>query len=364
MNSNPLNEEYYLKFENAFRGSREEIVERLKIYLPLLNAARQASKAQLYGVDIGCGRGEWLELCNQNNIKMIGVDLNASMVQFCQMQGWPAIQEDAKSYLERQPDMSYSIISLFHVIEHLDRDYLLELIAHVLRVLAPSGILLMETPSSDNLLVASKGFYADPTHLRPIHPDTTCFELMHFGYSWARAYYINGQNSYRESDPIGLTSMLAGTAHDVVIIAQKPGLDGQLQPEGTWSNELRETETTLQAAIRIDSEQQHNFLQLIARNNQIETLAQTAINSAELAHRNIVLSQQSIELAHRNIVLSQQSIELANMNIELAHQRITALYNSRIWKATDPLRRLITAIRKKKTALLNYIYRNNKHHQP
>ena len=71
MNNNPLNEEYYLKFENAFRGSRKEIIERLKIYIPLLSATKQAYKGQLCGIDIGCGRGEWLELCNKNNVKMI-----------------------------------------------------------------------------------------------------------------------------------------------------------------------------------------------------------------------------------------------------------------------------------------------------
>ena len=350
MNNNPLNEEYYLKFENAFRGSRKEIIERLKIYIPLLSATKQAYKGQLCGIDIGCGRGEWLELCNKNNVKLIWVDLNASMVQLCLDKGWPAIQEDAKSYLERQNDMSFGIISLFHVIEHLERNYFQELVVQALRVLTPSGILLMETPNSDNLLVASKGFYADPTHLRPIHPETTCFELMYLGYSWAKPYYINGHSSYRESDPLGLTSLLAGTALDVVIIAQKSGIDGQLQPEDTWSKALRENETTMQAATRIDSEQHQQFLQFTERCNQIEAMANAAINSAELAHR--------------NIVLSQQNIELANLNIEQAHQRITALYNSRIWKATDPLRRLITDLRTKKAALLKYIYRNSKQQQP
>jgi O-antigen chain-terminating methyltransferase len=350
MNINPLDEEYYLKFENTFRGSRKEIVERLRIYMPLLSTVKQASKGQLYGIDIGCGRGEWLELCNDHNVKMIGVDLNPSMVQFCLEQGRHAIQDDAKSYLERQPDMSCGMISLFHVIEHLDRKYLLELIVQALRVLKPSGILLMETPNSDNLLVASKGFYADPTHLRPIHPETTCFELMYLGYSWAKAYYINGHSSYRESDPLGLTSLLAGTALDVVIIAQKSGHDGQLQPEDTWSEALRENETTMQAATRIDSEKHQQILQFTERCKQIEAMANAAINSAELAHQ--------------NIALSQQSIEIVNLNIELAQQRITALYNSRIWKATDPLRRLITALRAKKAALLKYIYRNSKHHQP
>ena len=324
-----MDEDYYLKFENAFRGSRTEIIERLKIYLPLLNAAKQTSAGQIYGIDIGCGRGEWLELCNQNNIKMIGIDLNASMVQFCKEQGWPAIQEDAKTYLERQPDKSCAIISLFHVIEHLDHAYLLELIGHTLRVLAPSGILLMETPSSDNLIVASRGFYADPTHLRPIHPDTTCFELMHLGYSWAKPFYINGHNSYRVSDSLGLTSLLAGTAHDVVIIAQKPGLDGHLQPEGSWSKVLNETETTMQAATRIDSEQQKRYLQLTDRCNQIEAMAQAAIDSAELAH-----------------------------------QKTSELYNSPIWRAGGPLRRLIRSVSATKAALLKYIYKNTKHQQP
>ena len=71
MNNSSMDEDYYLKFENTFRGSRTEIIERLKIYLPLLTAAKQTSAEQINGIDIGCGRGEWLELCNQNNVKMI-----------------------------------------------------------------------------------------------------------------------------------------------------------------------------------------------------------------------------------------------------------------------------------------------------
>lgn len=418
MNNNTTNDEYYLKFENAFRGSRQEIVEKLKIYLPLLNAIKQTSPGEIHGIDIGCGRGEWIEICNQNSVKMIGVDLNSSMVQFCLGQGWPAIQEDAKSYLEQQPDMSCSIISLFHVIEHLEHKYLLELIDQALRVLTPSGILLMETPSSDNLIVASRGFYADPTHLRPIHPETTCFQLTHLGYSWARPYYVNGHNLYRESNPLGLTSLLAGTALDVVIIAQKPGLDGQLQPEDSWSKVLSENETTMQAATRIDAEQQKRFLQLTERCNQIEAKAQSAIDSADLAHRNI-LSQQRIELEHHNkelantnnslvhqiIQLEQQNKDLANTNTELIrqisslerhklelantnmtlsqqiaelerhdadlknantelHQTITAFYNSRAWKATGPLRRLFVTLRTKKALLFKYLNNKINHHQP
>lgn len=396
MNNNITDDEYYLKFENAFRGSRQDIVEKLKIYLPLLNAIKQTSTGQIHGIDIGCGRGEWIEICNQNNVKMTGVDLNSSMVQFCLGQGWPAIQEDAKTYLEHQPDMSCSIISLFHVIEHLEHKYLLELIDQALRVLTPSGILLMETPSSDNLIVASRGFYADPTHLRPIHPETTCFQLSHLGFSWARPYYINGHNLYRESNPLGLTSLLAGTALDVVIIAQKPGHDGQLQPEGSWSEVLNETETTMQAATRIDAEQQKILLQLTERCNQIEAKAQAAIESADLAHRNI-LSHQRIELerhnkelantntslVHQITQLERHNKELANANMELfhqiaelerhdldlknanteLHQTITAFYNSRAWKAVGPLRRIFIIVRAKKAALFKYL-NNINHREP
>jgi O-antigen chain-terminating methyltransferase len=323
----PLGDEYYLEFENTFRGSRAEIIQRLKIYEPLLNAMQELVLPQLPGIDIGCGRGEWIELCTDNHIKIIGVDISSSMVQFCAQQGWTAVEGDGKSYLESQPDRSCSIISLFHVIEHVDRLYLLELAAQALRVLAPSGVLLMETPSSDNLLVSSKGFYADPTHLRPIHPETTCFDLIHIGYSWARSYYINGDSSYRESLPFGITRMLAGTARDVAIIAQKPGTTGQLPPEGSWSEMLRETETTLLAAIRTDSELSQRLLQLEDRCNRLEAMAQQGLTLADLA------------------VGSAES----------AHKRIDAMYNSRIWKATSPLRSIATSLRRKKEMVKRFI---------
>jgi len=319
MASKSFDDEYYLRFEDAFRGSRAEILERLRIYEPLLSMASEQGNIIVRGLDIGCGRGEWLELCNRKGFKVVGVDLNSCMVDFCLKNGLQAFEAEGKSYLEGQPDNSLEIISLFHVIEHLNRSRLEGLVLECLRVLAPSGILVMETPSSDNLIVASKGFYADPTHLRPIHPETTCFELQYLGFNWANAFYVNGNHSYRDGNPLGLTSILVGTANDVAIIAQKQGIKGQLDQTSSWTSLLRTNETTLQAATRIDSEHLQKYVTLNERLDRLESEAQKTINQ-------LILTQQSLNLAHA---------------------KINSLTNSRIWKATKPLRLLILALKRR-----------------
>src|SRR5258705_3968620 len=48
----------YASLEDRFRGERDEVRQRLQIYLPILKDARICDGV----LDIGCGRGEWLEL--------------------------------------------------------------------------------------------------------------------------------------------------------------------------------------------------------------------------------------------------------------------------------------------------------------
>src|SRR5438132_8338249 len=52
---------FYASFDEQFRGSREEIKQRLGIYLPILSEHRLGG-ADMPILDVGCGRGEWLEL--------------------------------------------------------------------------------------------------------------------------------------------------------------------------------------------------------------------------------------------------------------------------------------------------------------
>jgi 2-polyprenyl-3-methyl-5-hydroxy-6-metoxy-1,4-benzoquinol methylase len=158
----------YLALANEFRGSREEMKQKLRVYLPRIVAA--AGSHQMPILDVGCGRGEWLELLADAKVEAIGIDPNGTMVTMCRQSGLNAHQVDALGFLRSQPDASFCAITAFHVIEHLPVAILLELLDEMLRALKPGGIAILETPNPNNIMTATRTFYLDPTHRHPIPP--------------------------------------------------------------------------------------------------------------------------------------------------------------------------------------------------
>jgi len=173
---------FYVAFENQFRGSRESIKERVRIYL---NDVRDAGlgRGDSPILDLGCGRGEWLELVSENGFTAEGVDLNAIMVAGCRERGFPVTEGDALEYLRSLPAESRGVITAFHLIEHLEFRMLVELLHESLRVLRPGGLAIFETPNPDNVLVGSNRFYSDPTHRHPLPKEYTSFLLRSVGFT-------------------------------------------------------------------------------------------------------------------------------------------------------------------------------------
>jgi len=167
----------YLAFEDAFRGPREEIKRRQFVYLEFLR------EAQAPILDLGSGRGEWLELLRENEITAKGVDFNAAMVAQCRALGLDVQQGEALPYLRCLPDNSLGMITCFHMIEHIPFASVVSLLQEALRVLRPGGVLILETPNPKNLIVASQGFYLDPTHLKPLPPEMLRFFAEAIGFS-------------------------------------------------------------------------------------------------------------------------------------------------------------------------------------
>jgi O-antigen chain-terminating methyltransferase len=161
----------YLAFENQFRGTREEIRERLLEYVPRIREAGAGVEGREV-LDIGCGRGEWLEIMTDEHLVAKGLDLNHVLVQECQKKGFSVTEQDALSYLRSLPDNSLGAITSFHLIEHLSFDDRIALFDESVRVLKSGGVALFETPNPRNLLVGGCNFWADPTHLRPLYPET------------------------------------------------------------------------------------------------------------------------------------------------------------------------------------------------
>ena len=180
----------YLAFENRFRGTREEIRERLLEYIPLMREAGAGTEERLI-LDIGCGRGEWLELMQDEGLAPKGLDLNSVLVEQCRQKGFQVDENDALTYMRSLPDNSLGAITSFHLIEHLDFDTRVALFDESVRVLKSGGLALFETPNPRNLLVGACNFWADPTHLRPLYPETHEFLMEYRGFTQVKLLYLH-----------------------------------------------------------------------------------------------------------------------------------------------------------------------------
>ncbi|HEY0405785.1 MAG TPA: methyltransferase domain-containing protein [Pyrinomonadaceae bacterium] len=162
-----LHDALYLSLEESFRGSAAEIKERLQVYRPLIEQARIVSESQPL-LDIGCGRGEWLELLREWNVPASGVDANRALIESGQARGLAVVEADVMTYLRQLPDASLGALTGFHIVEHLPLETLLRLLDEAVRVLKPGGLVIFETPNPENVLVGSCNFYFDPTHRNPL----------------------------------------------------------------------------------------------------------------------------------------------------------------------------------------------------
>jgi SAM-dependent methyltransferase len=165
----------YVGFEDAFRGSRDEIRARLATYVPRFEALSDV-------LDIGCGRGEFLGLLRERGIAARGLDLNHEMVEVCRADGLDVVESDALAYLESLPDASLGGVFAAQVIEHLPPDYLMRLIEACYHKLRPGGLLILETINPACWLAFFESYLRDLTHVRALHPDTLQYLMRVSGF--------------------------------------------------------------------------------------------------------------------------------------------------------------------------------------
>jgi O-antigen chain-terminating methyltransferase len=166
----------YLGFEDQFRGTPEQIRQRLAEYVPLFNGCRDV-------LDIGCGRGELLDLFREHGIEARGVDSNAAMVRACRTRDLQAEQGDALAYLQRLPDNSLGGVIAVQVVEHLEPGYLLRLIETAFHKLRADAPLVFETINPACWVAFFESYIRDITHRWPLHPDTLRYLVQAHGFS-------------------------------------------------------------------------------------------------------------------------------------------------------------------------------------
>lgn len=172
---------FYASFDEQFRGSRADIKQRLRIYLPIITQ-RNIGTESMPVLDIGSGRGEWLELLKEEGLSGSGVDSNRILVEWCRNRDLDVVEEDLIDYLQGLPDASLGAITGFHIIEHLPIETLVEFLNQAVRVLKPGGAVIFETPNPRNVLVGSCNFYFDPTHRNPLPSEVTTFLVESRGF--------------------------------------------------------------------------------------------------------------------------------------------------------------------------------------
>ena len=164
----------YAAFIDRFRGKREAIIERVRTYLPVVQAAG-AGTAQRPVLDLACGRGEWLEVLREAQLHARGVDSNPVLIEQCRASGFEVAGGEILDYLRAAADASYGAVTALHVAEHLTFTALVAVLDEIVRVLAPGGVAIFESPNAYNLLVGACTFHTDPTHHQPLAP-----EVLHF----------------------------------------------------------------------------------------------------------------------------------------------------------------------------------------
>lgn len=213
---------FYLAFEQACRTDSEQLQQHLNQYLPALPAAEQAGPV----IDIGCGRGEWLQLIKTKGYNGIGLEISPVMQDYCQRKGLQVHLHPFTEWLHQQPDHSLAAITAFQVVEHLPFEQVYALAQEARRTLQPGGLLLLETPNPENLLVGSHTFYHDPTHKNPLTPTLLKFLAGYLGFTDIQIIRSNpypAEALLQSEDPT--TQRLnghLGAAQDFALLARQP----------------------------------------------------------------------------------------------------------------------------------------------
>jgi len=322
--------DFYRAFEDRYRGSRDLIKQRLKVYLPFVETVlRQYPEAD--SLDLGCGRGEWLELLSAAGFKANGVDLDDGMLAACRDRGLTVERKDALTALQERPDSSLGIVSAFHLVEHLDFDNARQLISIALSKLLPGGLLILETPNPENLIVASCDFYLDPTHERPIPPKLLRFAVEHAGFERAKILRLQEPVEFADPEhPVNIMAVLSAVSPDYSVIGRKSGPPEVLKA----TNALFERSYGLTLGVLSE-----RF------GTRLEETVRGAEERSRQADR---ISRHADEIAQHALEHALKAAEDANNRIDRLEQlhaaslealvELQAVYRTKSWRLTAPLR--------------------------
>ena len=151
----------YTRFAFRFRGSEAQVRQTEELYRPFFADCRSV-------LDIGCGRGEFLQLMHEMGVPAKGIDLGVESVAMCRERGVDAEVADLFTYPPLQTAGEFDGIFASQLVEHLEPARLPEMIRLCAAGLRRGGVLAIETPNPECLAIFATYFYLDPTHTRPV----------------------------------------------------------------------------------------------------------------------------------------------------------------------------------------------------
>jgi O-antigen chain-terminating methyltransferase len=303
---------------------------------------------------VGCGRGEWLELLGEHGVRAHGVDLDAGMLEGCAELGLSAEQGDAIEALKRLPDASRIAVSGFHIAEHLPFPVLQELVEEAFRVLVPGGLLILETPNAENIVVGASMFYQDPSHVHPLPSVLLKFLPEYYGFAKSKILRLQEAPDLHLQNRSAILDVLAGVSPDYAVVAQKDADPAILA--ATEAAFARDYGMGLELlASRFDT-----FSDQRARRTEAETARlgnetqRLEASLDQIAERVGQLENRAREAEARADQSDLRAHQAEARILGLLHQ-LEQLYQSTSWRVTRPLRfaaRVAAALKRRLRRLL------------
>lgn len=313
-------DKFYKSFEDKFRGHRSEIKKRLLAYEPFLQILKQNNENPA-AVDLGCGRGEWLEILKQNGFTARGCDLSEEMLKECEKNALEAKKQGAIEFLSELEDSSLALVSAFQLVEHLEFSELFELIKQARRVLKDGGILILETPNPENLRVATLNFYLDATHVKPIPPMLLEYLCEFEGFNNTFMMRLNSNLSFSEdleNQNVTLRDVLSSVGLDYAVLGLK---NGDEKTREAFLNAAKSGYSFEELADRFDVSTFENKTQMLELKNDVwkgslETKEALWKSSLELMES----KNQIVNLQNENARLHEDLENLLGKYLALNHK--------------------------------------------
>ena len=179
---------------NRNLGDQEEIKNRQRIYLDYFKSGDTV-------LDVGCGRGEFLELLKENNIKCHGIDINDDMVYYCKDLNLSVEKYDVFSYVSKLNDNTLDGIFMAQVIEHIEFGNILKLLELFYKKLNSGGRLIIETINAHTLSALAKSYFLDISHINPVDYRLLEFIMEDIGFQNIEVKLLSQCKEHREIQP-------------------------------------------------------------------------------------------------------------------------------------------------------------------